>query len=294
MRITRRALLAAPLATAATKPAVRLSIGTYGMQTLPVDQAIQEIRKIGYDGAELCLMQGWPSEPSKLDSAARKRIRATHFPIPSMIENFNLLVSDEVHRATLNRIRAAAALAHDLAPKAPPVLQSVLGGKPQEWEQVKARMAERLTDWARVASENHIIMTVKSHISSASDTPGKLIWLLDQVSSPALNGIYDYGHFELLGIDMEKSLDLLLPRSQFITVKDGALVNGSPRFMLPGEGTIDYRRYCAKVKAMKWCGWMLVEVSRQLQTVGGYDPLAAAIKSYSHLAPILRNAGLRT
>ena len=263
------------------------------MQSLPVDQAIQEIRRIGYDGAELCLMAGWPSEPAKLDAAARKRIRKTGFPIPSLIENFNLLVSPEAHRATLERIRVAAALAHDIAPKFPPVLQSVLGGKPSEWEQVKGRMAERFADWAKTAAASGILLTVKSHVGSASDTPEKLIWLLDQVRSPALKGIYDYGHFELLGFDLEKSLELLLPHCQFVTVKDGKRVNGAPQFLLPGEGTIDYKRYCAKLRDMHWSGWMLVEISRQLQTVPGYDPLRAAQKSYSHLAPILKQSGLR-
>ena len=104
MTISRRMLLAgiaAPLVEAAKSSAVRLSIGTYGLQSLTVDDAIREIRRMGYDGAELCLMAGWPSEPAKLDAAARKRIRTSGFPIPSMIENFNLLVSDEAHRLTL-------------------------------------------------------------------------------------------------------------------------------------------------------------------------------------------------
>lgn len=292
--ITRRALMlaAAPL-LAARNSAVRLSIGTYGMQTLAVDRAIEEIRKIGYDGAELCLMPGWPSEPAKLDAAARGRLRGTKFPIASMIENFNLLVSDEAHRATLDRIRAAATLAHDLSAKSPAMLQTVLGGKPTEWEQVKGRMVQRLAEWARVAAENDLLLTVKSHVGSASDTPEKLIWLLDQVSNPALKGIYDYSHFQLMDIDLERSLDLLLPRSAFITVKDQERVKGAPHFLLPGEGTIDYKRYAAKLKAMLYKGWMLVEVSRQLQTVAGYDPIGAARKSYLHLAPILHASGLR-
>ena len=94
-------------------------------------------------------MAGWPSEPAKLDAAARRRIRQQGLPIPSMIENLNLLVSDADHASTLNRIRIAAALAHDVSPKKPPRLQSVLGGKPAEWEQVKHQMARRLADWAR-------------------------------------------------------------------------------------------------------------------------------------------------
>jgi hypothetical protein len=54
----------APLA-AATKGAVRLHASTYAMQPLEVDRALATIREIGYDGAELCLMAGWPSEPGE-------------------------------------------------------------------------------------------------------------------------------------------------------------------------------------------------------------------------------------
>ncbi len=273
--------------------AVSLSIGNYGMPMLPVDRALGIIREIGYDGAELCLMAGWPSEPRKLDAAARRRIRQQALPIPSMIENLNLLVSEADHAVTLNRIRLAASLAHDISPKRPPRLQSVLGGKPGEWEQVKHQMAARLADWARVASENRIELAVKSHIGSAPDTPQKLIWLLDQVKSPNLSAIYDYSHFELLGLDLQTSLETLLPRSSFITVKDGRLVDGKPQFLLPGDGTIDYAKYFALLKTRSYGGWMLVEISRQLQTAPGYDAMGAARRSYENLSPRLRAAGLR-
>jgi sugar phosphate isomerase/epimerase len=287
--VTRRSLLSAaalPL-FAAKRAAIKLSIGTYGMQTLEVDRALSEIRTIGYDGAELCLMAGWPSEPSMLDSASRRRIREQPLAIPSLIENFNLLVSDADHARTLDRIRVAAALGRDVSPKQMPLLQTVLGGKPNEWDQVKSKMASRLADWARVAHDNGLKLAVKSHIGSASDTPEKLIWLLDQVKNPALTGIYDYSHFQLLGLDLEKSLTTLLPRSAFLTVKDGRLVDGKPQFLLPGEGTIDYKNYFRILNANHFRGWVLVEISRQLQTQPGYDPIAAARKSYQFLAPQL-------
>ena len=288
--MTRRGLLLA----LGTKPkAIQLSLGTYGMQSIAVDRALASIREIGYDGAELCLMAGWPSEPAQLDPAARRRIRQQSLPIPSLIENFNLLVNEADHARTLDRIRVAAALAHDVAPSHPPLLQTVLGGKPTEWEQVKGRMATRLADWARVAGENHLKLAVKSHIGSASDTPEKLIWLLDQVRHPALSGIYDYSHFQLLGLGLQPTLETLLPRSAFLTVKDGRLVDGKPQFLLPGEGTVDYPTYFSLLRAKHYRGWMLVEISRQLQTQLGYDALAAARKSYRNLAPLLRDAGLR-
>ena len=286
---------------AAPRGPVQLSIGNYGMRMWGVDQALSTIREIGYDGAELCLMAGWPSEPAKLDAAARRRIRQQPLPIPSMIENFNLLVSGEAHARTLDRIRTAAALAHDIAPniapntapKRPPLLQSVLGGKPSEWEQVKHKMATRLADWARVAHENQLRLAVKSHIGSASDTPEKLIWLLDQVNHPALTAIYDYSHFQLLPLALPVSLETLLPRSSLITVKDARMTGGQPRFLLPGDGTIDYAQYFALLKVKHYRGWMLVEISRQLQVLPGYDALAAARKSYQNLAPGMLVAGLR-
>ncbi len=278
---------------AAPKPAVRLYVGNYGMQPLEPDRALAAIREIGYDGAELCLMPGWPTEPAKLDAAARRRIRQQPLPIPSMIENFNLLVSDADHAKTLDRIRTAAKLAHDVSPKQLPLLQSVLGGKPSEWEQVKSKMASRLADWGRVAQEVGLKLAVKSHVGSASDTPEKLIWLLDQVKSPALTAIYDYGHFELLKLDLKTSLETLLPRTSFLTVKDGRLVDGKTQFLLPGDGTIDYAQYCSLLKQHRYRGWMLVEISRQLQTAPGYDPIAAARKSYENMAAPLRRAGLR-
>ena len=272
---------------------VSLSIGNYGMQMLPVDRALAMIREIGYDGAELCLMAGWPSEPGKLDAAARRRIRQQALPIPSMMENFNLLVPDVEHALTLDRIRIAAALAHDLSLPKLPVLQSVLGGKPTEWEEVKHKMARRLADWARVAHENRIGLAIKAHIGSACDTPQKLVWLLDQVNQPHLTAIYDYSHFQLLQLDLKASLETLWPRTSFLTVKDGRLVEGKAQFLLPGEGTIDYAKYFSLLRAKRYRGWMLVEISRQLQTVPGFDAIGAARKSYQNLAPGLRAAGLR-
>lgn len=288
--MTRRGLL---LLAARPRGPVRLSIGTYGLQALDPDRALAEIAAIGYDGAELCLMAGWPTEPSRLDAPARRRLRQQRLPFPTLLENLNLIVSDADHARSLDRIRAAAALAHDLSPKNPPILQTVLGGTGQDWEQVKARMATRLADWARVAGENRLKLAVKSHFGSASDTPEKLLWLLQQVRHPALTGIYDYGHFQLLGIPLIASLDALLPHISFITVKDSRLVDGKARFLLPGDGTIDYTAYFTHLKVRRYQGWVLAEISRQLQTIPGYDPLAAARHCYQTMAPALAAAGLR-
>jgi inosose dehydratase len=297
MEITRRTALAglagAVAAAATSTGTIKLEIGNYGMQSLEVERALGLIRDIGYDGAELCCMREWPSEPKRLDADARRRIRESGFPIPSLIESFNLMAPDADLSTVPDRIRAAADLAHSITHGSPPLLQTVLGGRAGDWEKVKDTMARRLGEWARVAHESGIRLAVKAHAMNACDTPDKLLWLLDRVNHPALTAIYDYGHFQLANLGIEETMEALLPRSAFITVKDSKLVDGKPRFLLPGDGSIDYTRYFQKVKAMGWKGWVLVEVTRQLQTETGYQAETAARRSYTHLAPILAKLGLR-
>jgi sugar phosphate isomerase/epimerase len=280
-------------AQAAPGSAIRLHIGNYGMQALEVDRALDLIRETGYDGAELCCLPGWPSEPKRLDPAARRRIREAGMPVPTLLEAFDLAAPAEALRGVAGRIRAAAELAHDLDPAHPPLLETVLGGKPGDWDGAKDSMAARLEEWARAAGECRIRLGVKAHALHAVDTPARLIWLLDKVNHPALAAIYDYGHFQCAGMSIEDSMDALLGRSAFLTLKDSKVENGKPRFLLPGDGSIDYARYFRKVKGMRWSGWALVEVSRQLQTQPGYDPAGAARRCYAALAPVLRTLGLR-
>lgn len=265
------------------EPHVKLMVGNYGLQTLEVDRALAAVREIGYDGAELCLMQGWPSEPAKLDAAARRRIREQPLPIPTMIENFTLLGGEGVQQGILDRIARAADLGRDISPKKTPVLQTVLGGKAGEWEQVKDQMAARLSEWVQAATKSKIRVAVKAHIGSACDTPDKLIWLLNKVKHQNIGGIYDFGHFDLLDLPLEGTLRQLLPHSDFLTVKDGRMADGKARFLLPGEGRIDYKRYFAFLHELKFQGWMLVEISRQLQTLPGYDGVAATKRSWQYL-----------
>ena len=81
-------------------------------------------------------------------------------------------------------------------------------------------MVDRLRDWAAAAENAKTVIALKAHVSNAVHSPDRLLWLLDEVNSPALQVACDYSHFELQGIDMAESMKLLLPRTRFIHVKD--------------------------------------------------------------------------
>ncbi|MEI9897934.1 MAG: hypothetical protein WDN28_29770 [Chthoniobacter sp.] len=64
------------------------------------------------------------------------------------------------------------------------------------------------------------------------------------------------------------------------------------KFLLPGEGTIDYGAYFQKLQAFGYRGDVVVEVSAMLFKQPAYEPKEAARKSYAALTAGLAKAGL--
>jgi inosose dehydratase len=289
----------APPLWAQEKPAAGFGLGfsLYGMKSLPLDDALKACAEIGYDNVELALLEGYPTEPKLLSTADRQRLRerlaALKLRVSGLMENFSLLADDAKQAQQIERIKAAAQLAHDLAPDAPPVIETVLGGKPAEWEQVKEKMAAQLRTWAETATAAKAVIAIKAHVMSAVQNPDRLLWLFRAVNSPAIQLAYDYSHFAAQGLDLETTLAALIPHTRFIHVKD---VRGSAdtkvEFLLPGEGTIDYGAYFKKLHAHGYRGDVVVEVSGMIFKQPSYDALAAARKSYAALAAGVYNAGL--
>jgi inosose dehydratase len=266
------------------------------MKTLPVADALRVCAETGFHDVEFALNAGYPTELKVFSPALRKELRAQlaarGLRLAALMDNLSLTVEAPAHAANLERIKAAAEIAHDLAPAAPPVLETVMGGKPAEWDKVKAQMAERLADWGRAAAAGKITLCVKPHVGSAAHLPEHALWLLEKVKSPAVKLAYDFSHYQLRGVDLGKSLDALLPHTAFIHVKDSVGDLGKFHFVLPGEGKIDYADYFRRLKAANWSGSVCVEVSGQVFSKPGYDPVAAAKKSFTALAPAFSAAGL--
>ena len=288
LRITAGALALPSLCRGAEPASPSLGFSLYGMKSLPLDVALRTCAGIGYSHVELALNAGYPTAPKVFNRAARKaavdRLESLKLGLPCLMLNISLTADDQAHVAALAQIAEAGQMAHDMARAAPPLLETVLGGKPATWEQQKAGMAARLRDWAAAAERAKIQIAVKAHVASAVNSPERLLWLMDQVKSPSLVAAYDYSHFELQGIDMEESMAALLPRTKFIHVKDSAGEAGKFQFLLPGQGRTDYRKYFALLRKFRYVGPVCVEVSAQIFNQPGYDPVAAAKSSHAALS----------
>jgi sugar phosphate isomerase/epimerase len=278
---------------------IGLGFSLYGMKALTIRAALQALAEIGYDCIELPVMPDWPGDSSQLSAAARRELRGLlaerALRLTALMENLPAVGDDAQQRTNLERLKRAAELAHDVQREkaAPPLIETILGGKAGEFEAVKERLVERLGEWTSVLADAQVVLTIKAHVGNSTQRPEQLLWLLDKIASPWLKAAYDYSHFQLQNLDLPQTLDKLLPKSAFIHVKDTEHSQGKRGFLLPGEGTIDYVQMFRLLRASPYRGDVVVEVSSQVSNKPGYEPLAAASKCYNHLAEAFAKAGLQ-
>lgn len=280
-------------------PAIGLGFGTYGMKALTPEAALRTLAEIGYDGVELAVMTGWPSEPARLTPPDRRRLRellsSLGLALPALCEALPMTGKPGTREANLERLKRTADLARDLAPAGakPPVIETVLGLKTAEWESVKERMAEELREWGRVAEGAGVTVCFKAHAGQAVHTPERARWLLSQAASPALGLVYDYSHFSLAGLPLEGSFAELQSATRLIHVKDARGAAAKPEYLLPGDGATDYVAYFKMLAAHRYGGFVVVEVSSMIHGKPGYDAVDTARRCYERLAPALEQAGAR-
>jgi sugar phosphate isomerase/epimerase len=301
--MTRRSvLLAAPMALVGavsiaprnSAPPSGFCIGTYGMKDLPIDAALRLIADTGYDGVELSLMPEWQCDPAKMSDGDRRRLRALlgELGLPVAALNEALLITADSRVRNLERLRLAADLAHGLAPGDPPVIETMLGGRTEEWATSKQRFVDELGSWAQLAEQRNVTICFKPHAAHAIHDSARALESLRLVGSPRLKICYDYCHMFVASEPLESSLRALAPVIGFITLKDARWTDTGHQFLLPGDGDTDYPLYFRLLKELGYRGWIAAEVTAMIWRKPGYDAARAANAAYANIAPFWKRAGL--
>jgi len=308
MHMTRRVFLAATASLSAFPAAhgargaeetrtISLGFSLYGMKSLTLSRALQTCADLGYDCVELAALPDWPADPRTLTAADRADIREQltdlQLGLSAIMENVPVLAPAAEQVRHLDRLRAVAELGPALSPDNPPVIETVLGGKPAEWELVKQAMADQLQKWGELAEASKVVIAVKPHVGGALHTPEGAVWLLQQIHHPRIRLAFDFSHFFLLKFPLPETVAALVPLSVFAHVKDAQGTAEKFEFLLPGEsGSIDYADLLGRAFKAGYRGSVVVEVSGMISGRAGYDPVAAAKKSYEFLAPAFVKAGV--
>lgn len=281
-------LLVQPPVAQSGRNARPLGFSLYGMKSVEIPTALKVCRQIGYAGVEFALLPGYPTDPAQLTGEQRKELRQrladSGLQVHGWMENLPALGTAEIHKKNLERLKAAAECAHAIAPEAAAPLETVLGGRPGDWEKVQELLTERLGAWAEVGQRHQMVIAIKPHVAQALRTTEAAVGLIKAINSPWLRLAFDYSHFELQGVKLAEALSKLLPFTVFVHVKDTQGTADKFDFLLPGQGRTDYAAYAQLLTKGNYAGPVVVEVSSQIFSRAGYDPVEAAKVSYSALA----------
>lgn len=267
-----------------------LSYSTWGMPKVPIDTAVAHCAALGFDGLELTVIPGWSTDGATLDAAERRRIRKLYddhrLSLCGLCANTPLLDPDpDVHSRNMARFRSYLDLATELQhPGERLTVSTTSGGSPMDWENLKGVLVERFAEFAEYAEKAGVILGMEPHVGAALHHPDQVIWLLEQIDSPALTIHFDISHFNVQGMDMDAVVAQLAPHSLHTHVKDERGIAPNHEFLIPGEGDMDYPRYLRGMETAGYDGHIVVEISIMVQNRPNYDPLAAATTSYEVLS----------
>ena len=277
---------------------MKIAYGTYAMPTVPLEDAFPTLARIGYDGVEICIGEKHGSMPADLDAARRAGLKSllaeTGLGVPALFLTGAIWTEDaEQHKATLEHVRVCAGLARDLGVGEPPVLAMGIGGKRDQWDDIKERLVEMLGDYAALAEEEGFILAGEAHCGAAVYTSERAAWLFDAVNSPRVGMHFDIVHMFLAGEDEAEAVEALVPYTVHTHITDARrLPEGKFELLLLGDGELDSVKYMRAMKEAGWDDFITLEVSMMIWGKEGYDPIAAAQKSYAAITDAFEKAGV--
>ena len=278
--------------------AMSLSYSTWGMPDVPIVTAVAHCAGLGFDGLELTVCPGWTTEGTALTREQRREIKQLYrdhgLALGGLCANTELLDDDPAaHAANIDRFRAYLDLAAELQDSDEPLsVSTTSGGNTADWDRVKQRLVDQFGELAEYAAQAGVIVSMEPHVAAALSLPDQVLWLLDQIDSPAIGIHFDISHFNVQGLDMEEVVAQLAPKSVHTHVKDERGVVPDFEFLIPGEGDMNYPRYLRAMDRAGYDGHIVVEVSKMVQARPDYDPLAAATQSYAVLSAAFAEAGV--
>lgn len=265
---------------------MRISYCTWGMRNVDVEEALPAVAQIGYQGIELAVTPGWPTDLDTLDATRRRRIAALldrHGLVLSAVAGHTSMCEDDPARneANMDRLRRSIDLTAELAqPGEPPVMISLIGGRVEEWEAKKTRIAERVAILGDYAARQGVTLAVEPHSGTAFDHPEKALWLMERLDHPAVRLNFDISHFDILGIGIDDCVPDMVPWSVHTHVKDQRGIYPNHEFLTPGAGPFDFVHYLTAMHAAGYTGFIGMEVSVMVQRQPGYDPFVDAALGY--------------
>jgi inosose dehydratase len=275
-----------------------IGYSTWGMPDVPVDRALPFLAGLGFDAVELAVLPNYTTSVETLTPEDRRRIKGLYerygLFMPAISAHRSLLDEDpEGHRKDMGILTRAIDLCAEWADGAGhPVMDTVLGGVPEDWDTKRDFILDRVGDLVRYAGAAGVVIGMEAHIGAALDTAEKSVWLVQAVDSPYLRLNFDISHFDILGMPIEEAVRLMAPYAAHTHVKDQRGRVPDYQFLIPGEGDFDFVAYLDAMHRAGYTGSITAEISYMVQRRPEYDPMAGAEQCYRTLDRAFRVSGV--
>jgi sugar phosphate isomerase/epimerase len=277
---------------------MKIGYCTWGMPTVPIDTIVPFLAEVGYDGIEPTVIPGYSIELYAMDKAERRRvlqlINDHGLEMPTIAGHTPMLATDPDEAArNFQRLKDTVDLCVEWAQgPTPPALDTTAGGKPEEYEQLKPLLIERIGQLVEYGASQGVVIAMEPHFATSISTPERMLELMDAIRSPYLKVNFDISHFNIQGYSIAQSVAMMAPVSVHTHIKDerGQVPNFD--FLIPGEGEFDYVTYLQEMDKAGYGGHITPEISIFVQRRPNYDPLEAARQSYRVLEQAFKDAGI--
>jgi sugar phosphate isomerase/epimerase len=277
----------------------RLAFSTNAFKKNTLEEAIRSIAAIGYTGVEL--MADVPhAYPPALDSQARAKLKNLLKSLNLSVSNINAFTlfaaGDTYHPswietdAAQRRLRIDHTLACiELAAEMESKTISLQPGGPMigtalSRQTAGNRFAEGLRQILPAAGKHNIVLAIEPEPGLFIETSAEFVEfkISHFKNEPLIRMNCDVGHLFCVGEDPAQVIRGLPDEIAHVHLEDIG-DNRVHQHLTPGKGAIDFASIFQSLAAIRYSGWVTVELYPYETTAAG---VAAA--AWSHLAPILK------
>ena len=264
---------------------LKLGVNTVLYKPFTLRAAVENLKKIGFDGFEISAIQGM-CEHLKLDDWESQKGE-----IQEICHEFGMpILAMEAASTDPSRLdlafRAAAGLGI-------PVVNIGPGGKSNVPEDMTACI-ERMNQLANMAESYGVTLCMKAHVGCAVYSTPTTLQVIEAVKSPAFGIDMDPSHIFRCGEEPEKALDAVAAHMKHVHIRDcvGRQQNpGTPLQQICGAGDINLRGYFEVLVKAGYDGPVDLEVIGPELSLADANIVAGV--SYGYMNAILKSLDAR-
>jgi sugar phosphate isomerase/epimerase len=270
---------------------MKLAYSSNAYMRWPIEQAIERIAELGYEGVELMadIPHAWPATTTEARLAEiRRKIAECNVTISNINAFMTRAIQDFWHPSwiepdpdframriehTKNALRMAAKLGAACITTEPGGPLPARMSRDDAMDLFVAGLNEAL----RVAEEVGVLLLVEPEPELLIENASQFEALAARIDSPAFALNFDIGHFFCVGEPLVDTVRRLRPWTRHYHIEDipSSRVH---QHLVPGRGAIDFVKVLAAIHETNYAGWITVELYPYLD-----DPDAAGREAREYL-----------